>query len=174
MSQPVQDLKSIRDQHYLNPAEFRKALHNDPEILKEDELLYLNRLIETEGKISDQIADWAETWNTYHFSAEEIKNISSLLLEMMGPLTPQAQAEISASLLKNFPEEFIQLLDVPLKKIIFPKESPNSSHRRYLPWLVIILAVLTLLSGKYFFEDILYPLGAVLLLAGAGWLYLRG
>lgn len=173
MHPAVQALIQIRDKFYLPPDEFRQALHNDPDILKEEEYFYLNRLVETETQIIQSLQSWSERWKDSTWDESEISEFSALLTEIMGPLTAPAKQEIATHLRLHFAEAFLRRLPVHLKSIILIQEANKSKRSKMIPWILIVTGVLSLLGSQQYLPDLLLPLGAVSLLVGTSWLFLR-
>jgi hypothetical protein len=173
MHPALQALIQIRDKFYLPPEEFRQALHNDPDILKEEEYFYLNRLVETETQIIQSLQAWSEQWKDSTWDETELTELSALLTEIMGPLTAPAKQEIATHLRLHFAKAFIQRLPVHLKSIILLEEANKTKRSKMIPWILIITGVLSLLGSQQYLPDLLLPLGAVSLLVGTSWLFLR-
>lgn len=173
MNPAIQALTAIRDKFYLPPEEFRQALHNDPDILKEEEYFYLNRLVETENQIIQSLQLWAERWKDAEWDEPARSEFNTLLTEIVGPLTSSAKAEIGLIIQTHFPKPFIDRLPKHLHSIIAGKEKDIHSPLRLLPWGLLIIGLVLLMLSQYSLPLILLPLGASALLAGATWLFLR-
>lgn len=173
MNSAIEALTAIRDKFYLPPDEFRQALHNDPGILKEDEYFYLNRLVETENQIIQSLQNWAEKWNESVWDDSSLTEFSTLLTEIVGPLTSSAKAEIGLIIQTHFSKPFIDRLPKHLQRTIIGKEKDIHSKSKFLPWVLLIIGLVLLMLSQYYLPMILLPLGASALLAGASWLFLR-
>jgi hypothetical protein len=173
MNPAIQALIQIRDEFYLPPEEFRQALHNDPDILKEEEYFYLNRLVETETQIIQRLQSWSEQWKNSTWEDAELTELSALLTEILGPLSAPAKQEIATHLRLHFAEAFLRRLPVHLKSIILLEEAKKSKRSKMIPWILIVTGVLSLLGSQQYLPDLLLPLGAVSLLVGTSWLFLR-
>lgn len=174
MSAPLSALKEIRDKHYLSPEDFTKALRNDRDIFKEEERFYLEKLAQKEHQIIEEVGDWAVVWGQSPMISSDIPEISQLLIEILGPLTPQAKQEILVHIRQSLSSEWVQSLPPSLKAEIsgFPIQA-SDKWLRILPWSLMVLGLLFLTLSQYGGATVLLPLGGSVLLAGAVWLYLR-
>lgn len=168
----LQDFQAIRDRHYLPPDEFRQALHNDPDVMREEEYFYLNRLAITESQIASEVKEWAHQWKAPLGSASERNEWEKLLIEIIGPLTPAARTDILQTLKKNLSPEFIQTLSESVRDQILEREKKAAS-RKFIPWMLFAGGLILIAGSQYLFPEILLPLGAISLLTGAAWLFLK-
>lgn len=168
----LQDFQAIRDRHYLPPDEFRQALHNDPDVIREEEYFYLNRLAITESQITSEVKEWVQQWKDSHWSGSEQNDWEKLLIEIIGPLTPAARSEILLTLKENLRPEFIQTLSESVRDQILGREKKPAS-RKFVPWILFAAGLILVAGSQYLFPEILLPLGALSLLTGAVWLFLK-
>jgi hypothetical protein len=174
METPVEALKDLRDRHYLSPEEFTKALHNDPDIFKEAELFYLEKLAQKEQTIIDELKIWTDTYAKQEAGTEDLQQFSGLLTELLGPLTPQARAEIITLMRQAFSNEWIHGLQPTLQAEILNSGKPASRKwSNFLPWGFMLTGLILLILSSYGGESYLLPIGGMTLLGGAVWLYLR-
>lgn len=169
MKNPAAALLEIRDQYYLDPDTFREMLHTDPNVLHEEERMYLTKLAVLEADIVAAIEAWSKRYGKQSIDAEDWNTCAFLLAELNAPLSKSASDIIIATIQNSFAPEMVSKLPVPFK----PEVASANKVLLWLPRVLLAFALLLFILAKFLSLDALYSVAAVLGSAAAVWMFLK-
>jgi hypothetical protein len=169
MKNPASALQEIRDQYYLDPDAFREMLHTDPNVLHEEERMYLTKLAVLEADIIAAIEAWSNRFGNQVIMTEDWSRCALLLAELNGPLSKPASEMLVNTIQNAFSADLVRKLPPPF----CPVASKPNAVLIWLPRVLLAIALLLFVLAKFMSMDSLYAFAAIIGSVGAIWMYLR-
>jgi hypothetical protein len=170
MNPALNALHDIRNKHYLDPDTFREMLHTDPNVLHEEERMYLTRLALLEADIISDVEAWVTKYQHMPISDEDWKTCALLLTELNGPLSMPASEQLVQCIREAFPSACAQFLPPPFRTEIYTA----SALMLWWPRIFLIIATLLFVIAWIMPLHMLYAPAAIVGAIGAIGLFLKG